>query len=153
MIIFEDDVTLSERFDDGLGALWEDVPEDVDILFLGYLSSERTGEMRLVQRTPAAEPTLFRPRYLWGLHAYVITAAGARKLLEHVPINAPADCFVASLVHDGQLNAYAAIEKLAHQRPQRRHRTAELLDFGGSSARAPTLPRYGRPRCSDHLPC
>ena len=52
LIIFEDDVTLSERFTTGLEALWEDVPSDVDLLFLGYWSPERTDEMRLVQGAP-----------------------------------------------------------------------------------------------------
>ena len=120
LIIFEDDVTLSERFTTGLDALWEDVPSDVDLLFLGYWSPERTDEMRLVQGAPPAKgsPRLFRPRYLWGLHAYVVTAAGARKLLAHLPVYAPVDCFVATLVHEGHVNAYAAIDKLAHQRPQ-----------------------------------
>ena len=120
LIIFEDDVTLSERFTTGLEALWEDVPSDVDLLFLGYWSPERTDEMRLVQGAPPAKgsPRLFRPRYLWGLHAYVITAAGARKLLAHLPVDAPVDCFIARLVHEGHVNAYAALDKLAHQRPQ-----------------------------------
>ena len=52
-------------------------------------------------------------------------------LLAHTPVSAPVDCFVASLVHDGHLNAYAALEKLAHQRPQVR---SDIVHSGRENA-------------------
>ena len=81
VLILEDDVRLIPNFGEKLNELWAHVPADVDVLFLGYFSPEGPEERLHVQvqapPAPAGAPQLFQPRYLWGLHAYAITGAGA----------------------------------------------------------------------------
>lgn len=41
------------------------------------------------------------------LHAYVLRGRAVDILLAALPINAPVDNFIAELIHDGRLTAYA----------------------------------------------
>ena len=62
------------------------------------------------------EHLLFRPGYLWGLHAYVLRQSGARKLEQRLPINAPVDCFVSNTAMGGiHLKALALVKPIAFQ--------------------------------------
>lgn len=115
VIIFEDDVTLTPGFARKARKALEIVPDDFDILLLGYFFPG--GEIERLKREPVAVLRHFiMPTYFWGLHAYVLSCKGAAKLLRHLPVDGPADVFVAGLVNDGTLTAYAAKTKLAKLR-------------------------------------
>lgn len=80
-------------------------PSDFDILYLGY-SSSAACKMTNINKV------VVKPSYLWSLHAYVLRGRAVNKLLSQLPIRAPVDKFIASLVLDGHLQAYALREKL-----------------------------------------
>ena len=61
------------------------------------------------------EHNLLKSKYLWQLHAYVIPQRTAKLLLSKLPVNQPVDNFIASLVHDGIINAYAFDKQLVRQ--------------------------------------
>eukprot|EP01036_Dinobryon_divergens_P028221 gene28220-37133_t len=49
------------------------------------------------------------------LHAYVVTSRAAEKLIENLPISAPVDNYVATLIYDGVLTAYAVERRMVAQ--------------------------------------
>ena len=68
------------------------------------------------QKRRAPKHLLFRPAYLWGLHAYVLRQSGAAKLTRSLPIDAPVDCFVSKLALEGiHLKALALVRPIAFQ--------------------------------------
>jgi len=75
---------------------------------------------RLVRRPPnTGHSPLQRAAYWWGLHGYVLTPRGAKRLLEiGVPVAAPADVHLATLAFRRRLNVYAADDKLCKQATQ-----------------------------------
>ncbi|KAJ8601882.1 hypothetical protein CTAYLR_002636 [Chrysophaeum taylorii] len=117
VIIFEDDVVLAPGFSQQARAALMDAPPDADLVLFGYFFPG--AEIDDLRRQPAAVLRRFlRPSYFWGLHAYALFPKGAAKLLRHLPVDSPADVFVARLVHDRTLAAYAVRTKLAKQRTQ-----------------------------------
>ena len=68
---------------------------DCDICYLGYALPKKCTEF---------EVGFFKPNYLWQLHGYLLSATGARKLLSALPVDAPVDNFIATLIYDGRLN-------------------------------------------------
>ena len=54
-------------------------------------------------------------RYAWQLHAYVVTSRAAEKLIDNLPISAPVDNYVATLIYDGVLTAYAVERRMVAQ--------------------------------------
>lgn len=118
VVIMEDDVVLAPGFAENTRKAFEYVPDDYDILLLGYFFPG--GEIPNLKREspPRVLRHFIRPAYFWGLHAYSLSPKGAAKLLRHLPVDGPADVFVARLVNDRTLTAYAVKTKLAKQRTQ-----------------------------------
>jgi GR25 family glycosyltransferase involved in LPS biosynthesis len=91
-VIFEDDVILSENFKKDLEELIRNIPEDADVTFIGVgkradkrLSYPNIDEIfRNFDHVPGndvvakIQPTNF----LYGTHAYIVSAKGAEKLLK-----------------------------------------------------------------------
>ena len=86
--------------------VWKNLPEDWDILYLGF--SDR-GQRLYIDRTITTAPpvTLFRPTYGFHTHAYALTQKAARVLLEHLPVQGPLDVWLADNKWFG-LNVYCA---------------------------------------------
>jgi len=114
-IILEDDASIvgsmSRKFQLKLIALLENVPDDVDILYLGAMVPARAVAKRVIFRGVR----FLKLCYAWQLHAYVLTARAVETLLGNLPINGPVDNFIASLVHSGVLNAYMPERQLVGQ--------------------------------------
>lgn len=107
--IYEDleTVPLRVRVND---IVWR-LPVDFDICYLGYALPLRSQTAPL----KTERDIFWRPKYLWQLHSYIITGSGAAKLLAAMPVDGPVDNFIAKLIHDGILKAFAIKDKLFHQ--------------------------------------
>lgn len=111
VVVLEDDATLADGFAQRVAEALRLVPRDFDVLLLGYFFPG--GEHKNVDRLPTTIVRHFlKPAYFWGLHGYMLSPKGARRLLEHLPVDGPVDIFVAKLVHDATLTAYACHPKL-----------------------------------------
>ena len=84
------------------------LPTEADLLYLGR-AIPPSG------RGPRQSGGLFKVKYAWQLHAYMIRRKTARFLLRELPVDAPADNFIASRIHDGSLTAYATEFQLMRQ--------------------------------------
>ena len=110
-LILEDDAALSKTITDPtqfprhISDCMRCMPADWDILYLGHASSSH-GRGPKVVSTKGIAP-MFKARYLWQLHGYIVRGCAAHKLLSHLPVNGPVDNFVASLTYDDTLVAYA----------------------------------------------
>jgi GR25 family glycosyltransferase involved in LPS biosynthesis len=72
----------------------EKIPADFDICYLGCNGKVFQGRVKKV---------LVRPLYVWQLHAYLLSAKGAAKLLMHLPVSGPVDNFIAKLIFEKSL--------------------------------------------------
>jgi len=130
-LVLEDDVQFSfERsepklgmadgtvFTDRLRMALKHAPSDCDVLYLGW-SGHRGGNFKVwnekqheKQLSPCARKYLRRAEYVWTTVAYVITQAGAKKLLAAAnPLNMPVDEFMAAEACQGRLKSYVAMDK------------------------------------------
>lgn len=113
-LIFEDDIEMSNirietsslphrfhTFQHHLHDIYKRLPSNYDICYLGYVAPKSCLPL---SRSAKEDKTIFRPTYLWQLHAYILSSNGARKLLSHLPINMPVDNFIARLIHEKKLN-------------------------------------------------
>jgi len=124
-LALEDDVTVTfarsggkgkangKVFTERLGLALKHAPIDFDVIYLGW-SGWRGGHYR--HWTSVSEDSLrkkfMRPaEYVWTTVAYVISQAGAKKLLAAAqPLTQPVDNFMAWEASQGRLNAYVAID-------------------------------------------
>ena len=118
--------------------VWKILPEDWDILYLGF--SDR-GERRYIAKgTRTSLPVaLFRPTYGFHTHAYALGQRAARVLLEQLPVQGPLDVWLADNQWFG-LNVYCAVVedgtsfkgKLGAQLiSQQRHNTKSDIGMSG----------------------
>jgi hypothetical protein len=130
-LVLEDDVTFDfDRSDPELGTANGKVfterlalalrhaPKDFDVIYLGW-SGWRGGNHKIWNQGPesgglkkGAGAFLRKAEYVWTTVAYVISQAGAKKLLERgLPINQPVDNFMAWEASQGRLNSYVAVDQ------------------------------------------
>ena len=70
------------------------LPADFDICYLGYAGRTLKKKVKKI---------FVRPKYVWQLHAYLLSPKGAMKLLSFLPVSAPVDNFIAKLTLDNIL--------------------------------------------------
>lgn len=114
-LILEDDAAINAEkaakgggFRVTLARLLRRLPADCDICYLGWA----------IPWGKADHPKLgdfVKPSYIWQLHAYLVRGRAVDLLLASLPINAPLDNFVARLVFEKRLVAYALSEQLVQQ--------------------------------------
>ena len=87
-LIFEDDVQIEPGFNDKLEKLKMDITDTTDILFLGS-STPKLHESRKRDTLPSGlvSTPLVRANYIGGFFGYIITKAGAIKLLDYISKN------------------------------------------------------------------
>ena len=98
-LILEDDITIDSLFNKKLQTLRENIPEDYDILFIGYHNTS------LKHFNPQINEYYLKPKKLYGLFGYIVTNEGARKLLDIFPITYQIDTEIPK--HFDKINAYA----------------------------------------------
>ena len=114
-LILEDDAAINADkaakgggFRVTLERLLRRLPADCDICYLGWA----------IPWGKADHPKMgdfVKPSYIWQLHAYLLRGRAVDLLLASLPINAPLDNFVARLVFEKRLVAYALSEQLVQQ--------------------------------------
>ena len=128
LLIFEDDAVFIRRNAAWVSYCLERLPEDWELIYLGY----RDGELRGFQRE--FQELMGRPRDPSEVvsravgrgirtaaghdytHAYAVTAEGARKLLEGAyPVQYTADGWLERKVTEGKITAYISVPKLFAQ--------------------------------------
>jgi GR25 family glycosyltransferase involved in LPS biosynthesis len=91
-IIFEDDIQIEPEFSDKLDRLQKDITETTDILFLGS-STQLTNENKKRDALPSSSAMssvsgpFVNATYIGGFFAYIITRAGATKMLDYISKN------------------------------------------------------------------
>ena len=85
---------LRKDFLDRLEIIHELLPADFDICYLGYAGRTLKKKVKKI---------FVRPKYVWQLHAYLLSPKGAMKLLSFLPVSAPVDNFIAKLTLDNIL--------------------------------------------------
>jgi hypothetical protein len=100
-LVMEDDIKIDsgdgKEFLGKLADLTRALPKNTDICYLGYVIPKNA------KVTYSPKKTYIKPTYLWQLHAYLLSAGGAKKLLSYLPVNAPVDNFIASLIFEDKL--------------------------------------------------
>jgi GR25 family glycosyltransferase involved in LPS biosynthesis len=109
MLVFEDDAKVkTENLAERVADILTELPSNFDICYLGCIVPSNAKRIKWSSQ-------LLVPEYAWQLHAYLLSRAGARKLLNQLPISAPVDNFVAELAMTGMLHAFAVKQSLVAQ--------------------------------------
>jgi len=120
-LVFEDDVQLifdrsndlgksdGRVFVERLVLALEEAPADFDLLYLGW-SGWRGGNNKYWQE-PDDGKVIRRAEYVWTTVAYVISQAGAKKLLSVGAINQPVDNFMAWEASQGRLKSFVVLDE------------------------------------------
>ncbi|KAI0757477.1 hypothetical protein C8Q80DRAFT_1133858 [Daedaleopsis nitida] len=124
-LILEDDVDMERDIDARLQDVWQILPADWDILFLGHCWSNESRYPALRDRgskTSGRYPKMavhpsFAPKCT---HAYALSASGARKLLLHLlyppfSYSRALDQAYAWLVQSGRLRAFSVVPSVVIQ--------------------------------------
>jgi len=99
-------------FTERLSETLKHAPQDFDVIYLGW-SGWRGGHnfKAKPEEEPAAIPFIRKVEYVWTTVAYVISQAGAKKLLEVAkPMDQPVDNFMAYEAANGRLNSYVCLD-------------------------------------------
>jgi GR25 family glycosyltransferase involved in LPS biosynthesis len=109
-LILEDDVYFTRGSARGISRTWNHInKENLDLLYLSFLETG-TGH-RTAKKHPARRPD----RGLWHASGYVLSAAGARKLIAALPVVGPVDLWL-NLQFDA-LDVFVADHSHIEQRP------------------------------------
>jgi GR25 family glycosyltransferase involved in LPS biosynthesis len=90
--------------------LWKGVPDDWEIIYLGFSDRGPRLPVADIRASTAGPPevTIFRPTYGFHTHAYAIKKSAALKFLEHLPVVGPLDVWLADN-HWLELNTYCGM--------------------------------------------
>ncbi len=101
LLIFEDDIYFYPNFKENLSRVLENIPEDADAVFLDVIRNFKS-----VQYNDIFDRILDQ---FFGMHAYIMTNKGAKKLLPYVfPIEIQIDSFMGFRANLGDLTLFAA---------------------------------------------
>ncbi|MEU0786492.1 family 16 glycosylhydrolase [Streptomyces sp. NPDC006173] len=116
-LVLEDDAYVTRTCMSVLEHAWSDIQASADAghpVDLLYLSYQETGEEADPRRH--RRPLLRRPsRGVWQLSGYVLSQAGARKLLDQLPAHGPIDLWINQQF--GHLNVQMTHRPIVEQRP------------------------------------
>mmetsp|Transcript_126758 Transcript_126758/g.370488 ORF Transcript_126758/g.370488 Transcript_126758/m.370488 type:complete len:903 (+) Transcript_126758:127-2835(+) len=111
LLIFEDDLieTPTDEMQHQLLRFWAEVPEDFDLLHLGFLWEDRHGREQV-------SALVYRTSMAVGRHAYMVTRKGAETLLKATyPQKEAGDEMYKKAIHDHNMAAYQPPEPLFRQ--------------------------------------
>jgi len=107
LLVLEDDAAPTPEFTATLERAMRDTPEDAQCLYLGYSQAADW------KREVSAD--VVESIYVWTTVAYIIWPAGARLLLNQLPVNQPVDNWMATLAAEGDFKAYCVRPKIVRQ--------------------------------------
>ena len=99
-LILEDDIMIDKDFVHKFNIYQNHIPNNYDILFLGYHPASIKGISKNVN------DVYVRSKKVYGLFGYIITKHGAKKLLNMFPISYQVDTALYRYVNNNGLNAY-----------------------------------------------
>lgn len=124
--VFEDDVRITESFSEVVPRAMAELPEDWDLLFLGCFTCSKatfadwlvtccTGLWR--QQTQRFSQHLTQRRLYLGAEAYIVSARGARRLLQLVATTPTThlDLFISTHAMNGLLTCLSVWPQVAYQ--------------------------------------
>ena len=125
-VVFEDDVVFTEKFENGLDTALKNVPEDFDILSLGYLDVSNpilyfihNTILNQLKHNDIKEVNdwIIKPQCFFQTHAYVVSKNGAKRLIELIDgyIYQHIDFTINSFYLKDQLKIYAVKDRIAFQ--------------------------------------
>lgn len=144
-LIAEDDVRFDADFRRGVAAMAAELPPHWDFVFLGCIGCDPSPSPLAVATHAVAGPRrpprhlserLWLPPLTLALHGYLVSAAGAAKLLAALgggQLDGHVDRAVNRIITDGGLAAYAA-------RPQLAFQTGSLAVSSIADAKTPRWP-------------
>lgn len=111
LLIIEDDVSLSYRFDALFKDAYYDVPKDWDVLFIGSLEKNRGPYVHIKNR-------VWQTGDHWGTHCYLLSRTGIEKMHDYLKNN-PIEWEIDMLMvhHMPDLKKYSVNPTLAYQKP------------------------------------
>jgi GR25 family glycosyltransferase involved in LPS biosynthesis len=104
LLVLEDDAAPTAQFREILQHVLPTIPSDAHVLYLGY--SQAAEWRRRVSEY------LVESEYVWTTVAYIIWPAGARTLLDMLPVDQPVDNFMAQACAAGKLKSYCMRPKI-----------------------------------------
>ena len=135
VLILEDDAKLMFEYEDIIGEILNEIPEDCDLFYWGYRWNDSESKLSRIKRlfinTPInwfkskfgfknnnineRFPKPFK-KYVWkagyhcGGHGYAVTLQGAKKIIEiNTPIIMMPDQLFAMCTQENKLNSYVAV--------------------------------------------
>lgn len=107
LLVLEDDAAPTPEFTAILEKAMAETPEDAHVLYLGYSqAAEWPREL---------SANVVESKYVWTTVGYIVWPAGAKLLLDSLPVDQPVDNFMAQLAADGHLKAYCVRPKVIRQ--------------------------------------
>jgi len=107
LLVLEDDAAPTADFTEVLDRTLRVLPKDAHVLYLGY--SQAADWKREIS------PDLVEAEYVWTTVAYMIWPAGARILLNRLPIDQPVDNWMATACAEGGIKSYCVRPKIIRQ--------------------------------------
>jgi len=107
LLVLEDDAAPVEKFTEILERALHALPRDAHVLYLGY---SQAAEWRCEVSAEVVEA-----EYVWTTVGYIIWPAGARILLNRLPIDQPVDNWMAAACASGAIKSYCIKPKIIYQ--------------------------------------
>lgn len=80
----------------------DSLPSDCDLCYIGYAANWSSQD-----KVTFSDRSMFiTPSYVWQLHGYLLSPGGAKKLLNHLPVDSPVDNFVARLSFEKKIKVF-----------------------------------------------
>lgn len=127
-IIFEDDILLEENFINDLQKYYAKVPQDYDIIYLGCNTCDYDNEYSITRvfsdlifpkkDFKRLNENVYIPSHPLGLHSYLISPRGAKKLLKLINGNIKTHVDIQINFNANDLNLYAIEPKLAYAKTE-----------------------------------
>mmetsp|Transcript_13256 Transcript_13256/g.21013 ORF Transcript_13256/g.21013 Transcript_13256/m.21013 type:complete len:356 (-) Transcript_13256:205-1272(-) len=107
ILVLEDDAAPTAEFCDLLEKALAALPADAHLLYLGY---SQAAEWRR-----ELTPELVESEYVWTTVGYLVWPAGARLLLDRLPVNEPVDNWMAAMAAQNEIKAYCVRPEIVLQ--------------------------------------
>ena len=108
ILVFEDDLSICNNFEQELSDILNNIPYDCDFLSFGYLGLlEKCSLPDLVNKSSS---------FFFGMQGYYISNQGMKKLLDYAfPIEVHIDAYIALAAKQGIINLYFTKKSLVQQ--------------------------------------
>jgi len=107
LMVLEDDAKMTPKFTERLSKAIEDLPDDADVLYMGYCKAAPFRR--------SINKVLAEAEYVWTTVGYIIVPKAAKKLLSKLPVDQPVDNFMAWNCSQGFIKSYCVKPVIVNQ--------------------------------------